>query len=70
MCYKSSAKKRSSYTMIEGIISKLVKDNLVIEITDNGIFLSTNEISSIKLNSIDDINEEFILKLSKKINNK
>lgn len=49
--------------MRDAIISKLIKDNLVIEITDNGIILSTNEIKSIKIKSINDITDDLILKL-------
>ena len=49
--------------MRDVIISKLIKDNLVIEITDNGIILSTNEIKSIKIKSINDITDDLILKL-------
>lgn len=69
MCHKGSSKKGSSYTMTESMISKLIKDNLVIEITDKGIILSTNEIKSIKVDSINDINEELIHKLLENINN-
>jgi hypothetical protein len=49
--------------MRDVIISKLIKDNLVIEITDNGIILSTNEIKAIKIKSINDITDDLILKL-------
>jgi hypothetical protein len=56
--------------MTDVIISKLIKDNLVIEITDNGIILSTNETNSIKFNSINDITDELILKLLENNNNK
>jgi hypothetical protein len=49
--------------MTDVIVSKLIKDNLVIEITDNGIILSTNEIKAIKLKSITDITDDLILKL-------
>jgi hypothetical protein len=52
------------------ILSKLIKDNLVIEITDNGIIISTNEINSIKFNSINDITDELIFKLLENNNNK
>ncbi len=69
MCHKGSSKKGSSYTMTESMISKLIKDNLVIEITDNGLILSTNEIKSIKVDSINDINDELIHKLLENINN-
>lgn len=62
MCHKSSSKKRSSYTMTDVLISKLIKDNLVIEITDNGIILSTNEIKAVKIKSIDEFTDELILK--------
>ena len=63
MCHKSSSKKRSSYTMTDVLISKLIKDNLVIEITDNGIILSTNQINAIKIKSVSDITDDLILKL-------
>ena len=56
--------------MTDVIISKLIKDSLVIEITDNGIILSTNDIKSIKFNSINDITDELILKLLENNNNK
>ena len=69
MCHKGSSKKGSSYTMTESMISKLIKDNLVIEITDKGLILSTNEIKSIKVDSINDINDELIHKLLENINN-
>jgi hypothetical protein len=55
--------------MTESMISKLIKDNLVIEITDKGLILSTNEIKSIKVDSINDINDELIHKLLENINN-
>jgi hypothetical protein len=56
--------------MTESMLSKLIKDNLVIEITDNGIVLSTNEINSIKINSINDITDELIHKLLENNNNR
>ena len=56
--------------MTDTIISKLIKDNLVIEITDNGIILSTNEINSIKINSINDITDDLIAKLLENNNNR
>jgi hypothetical protein len=56
--------------MTESMISKLIKDNLVIEITDKGILLSTNEISTIQLDSINDITDELIHKLSENNNNR
>ena len=70
MCHKGSSKKGSGYTMTESMLSKLIKDNLVIEITDNGIVLSTNEINSIKINSINDITDELIHKLLENNNNR
>jgi len=70
MCHKGSSKKGSSYIMTESMISKLIKDNLVIEITDKGILLSTNEISTIQLDSINDITDELIHKLSENNNNR
>ena len=48
--------------MTDALISKLIKDNLVIEITDNGLILSTNEIKAVKIKSIDDITDDLILK--------
>ena len=56
--------------MTDVIISKLIKDNLVIEITDTGIILSTNEINSIKFDSINDITDDLILKLLENDNNR
>jgi hypothetical protein len=56
--------------MTDVIISKLIKDNLVIEITDNGIILSTNEIKELKVKSIDDITDDLIVKLLENNNNR
>ena len=56
--------------MRDVIISKLISDNLFIEITDNGIILSTNEINSIKIKSIHDITDDLIVKLLENNNNR
>jgi hypothetical protein len=56
--------------MTDVLISKLIKDNLVIEITDNGIILSTNEIKAIRIKSIDDITDDLIFKLLENDNNR
>jgi hypothetical protein len=52
--------------MTNELVSKLIKDNLVIEITEDGVIISTNQINSIKFDSINDITDDTIYKLLEK----